>query len=45
VALWPWLLLLAIVLFPIEVAVRRLSISWADVRHSVGIWRKGESRL
>lgn len=44
VALWPWLLLFAIILFPIEVAVRRLSVSWTDLRHSLRLGRKGESR-
>jgi hypothetical protein len=32
IALWPWLLALAIVLFPVDVAVRRLTVSWADLR-------------
>jgi Ca-activated chloride channel family protein len=31
VALWPYLLLIAILLFPIDVAVRRLSFSWGDI--------------
>lgn len=34
VPLWPWLLLSAIVLFPLDVAVRRLSVSWKDLRLS-----------
>ena len=33
--LWPWLLLVAIILFPIDVAIRRLSLSWADLRQSL----------
>jgi Ca-activated chloride channel homolog len=45
VALWPWLVLLAIILFPIEVAVRRLSISWHDIRRAMGLGSSGESRL
>lgn len=32
VPLWPWLLLSAIILFPLDVAVRRLTISWKDLR-------------
>jgi Ca-activated chloride channel family protein len=32
VPLWPWLLLAAILLFPLDVAVRRLSVSWKDLR-------------
>jgi uncharacterized membrane protein/Mg-chelatase subunit ChlD len=32
VPLWPWLLLAAIILFPLDVATRRLSINWGDVR-------------
>ncbi len=32
VPLWPWLLLAAIILFPLDVAVRRLSISLKDLR-------------
>ena len=32
VQLWPWLLLAAIILFPIDIAIRRLSISWTQVR-------------
>jgi hypothetical protein len=31
VALWPYLLLIAILLFPIDVAVRRLTFSWGDI--------------
>ncbi|HUP27255.1 MAG TPA: VWA domain-containing protein [Chloroflexia bacterium] len=31
VRLWPWLLLAAVILFPFDVAVRRLTISWADL--------------
>ncbi len=45
VALWPWLVLLSILLFPIDVAVRRLSISWRDVWRALGFGRRGESRL
>lgn len=30
-ALWPWLLLAAIILFPIDVAIRRLSFGWSDI--------------
>jgi hypothetical protein len=32
VPLWPWLLLTAILLFPVDVAVRRLTVSWKDLR-------------
>jgi hypothetical protein len=32
VPLWPYLLLAAIVLFPLDVAVRRLTFSWSDLR-------------
>lgn len=32
VPLWPYLLLGAILLFPLDVAVRRLSLSWKDLR-------------
>ena len=32
VPLWPHLLLVAILLFPLDVAVRRLTFSWADLR-------------
>ena len=45
VALWPWLVLLAIILFPIDVAVRRLSVSWQDIRRAIGLGSRGESRL
>jgi uncharacterized membrane protein len=45
VALWPWLVLFAILLFPIDVAVRRLSLSWQDIRRALGFRRRGESRL
>jgi hypothetical protein len=31
VILWPWLLLAAIILFPFDVAVRRLTFSWGDL--------------
>jgi uncharacterized membrane protein/Mg-chelatase subunit ChlD len=34
VPLWPWLLLTAILLFPLDVATRRLSINWRDVRQA-----------
>ncbi|MDQ6694562.1 MAG: VWA domain-containing protein [Chloroflexota bacterium] len=37
IPLWPWLLLVAMLLFPVDVAVRRLTITWADVRR----FRKG----
>lgn len=30
-ALWPWLLLASILLFPLDVATRRLSVSWSDL--------------
>jgi Mg-chelatase subunit ChlD len=32
VLLWSWLLLAAIILFPIDVAIRRLSFTWSDLR-------------
>ena len=32
VPLWPWLLLAGIILFPLDVAVRRLTVSWKDLR-------------
>ena len=32
VPLWPWLMLAAILLFPVDVATRRISVSWADLR-------------
>jgi Ca-activated chloride channel family protein len=32
VPLWPWLMLAAILLFPVDVATRRISLSWADLR-------------
>ena len=44
IALWPWLVLFAIVLFPIDVAVRRLSVSWQDVRRAIGFGSRSESR-
>jgi uncharacterized membrane protein len=33
--LWPFLLVLVLVLFPLDVAVRRLAIDWAEVRDAV----------
>jgi uncharacterized membrane protein len=36
VQLWPWLLLLALLLWPLDVAIRRLSVSRADVRAARG---------
>jgi Ca-activated chloride channel homolog len=42
IPLWPWLILAAILLFPVDVAVRRLSVTWSELlgrtrepRHSV----------
>jgi hypothetical protein len=32
IPMWPWLLLAAIILFPLDVAVRRLTVSWKDLR-------------
>jgi len=37
--------LFAILLFPIDVAVRRLSLSWQDIRRALGFKTRGESRL
>lgn len=31
VPLWPWLLLAAILLFPLDVATRRLTVNWGDL--------------
>ncbi len=31
--LWPWLLFAAILLFPLDIAIRRLSFTWSDLRH------------
>jgi Ca-activated chloride channel homolog len=39
VPLWPWLLAAAIVLFPLDVAVRRLTLSRADLRMARAILR------
>jgi Mg-chelatase subunit ChlD len=36
VALWPWLLLLAALILPLDVGVRRLGVSRADVRRAWG---------
>ena len=36
VPLWPYLLLAAVLLFPIDVAVRRLTFSWKDLRPGGG---------
>ncbi|MEO8284908.1 MAG: VWA domain-containing protein [Chloroflexota bacterium] len=35
VPLAPWLLLLAVLLFPLDVATRRLTVSWSDLRRWV----------
>lgn len=40
VALWPWFLALAIILFPIDVAVRRLTVSWRDLRVAGRLMKK-----
>jgi Ca-activated chloride channel family protein len=46
VDLWPWLLTLAAVLFPIDVAIRRLRVDPLDViRRSWGNGRRGASGL
>ncbi len=40
--IWPWLLALAALLLPLDIAVRRLVIGWADLRRS---WIKFTGRL
>lgn len=40
--IWPWLLALAALLLPFDIAVRRLVIGWADLRRS---WIKFTGRL
>lgn len=35
IPLWPWLLGLAVLLFPVDVAVRRLTISRSELRHAL----------
>ena len=42
--LWPWLLLLALLLWPLDVALRRVSLGrreLADARRAVRTWRRG----
>jgi hypothetical protein len=39
-SLWPWLLAMAIALFPLDVAVRRLTITRADIRVARAILRR-----
>ena len=46
IPLWPWLLLASIVLFPLDVATRRLTINWRDLFRGgkKGIKASGASR-
>ena len=41
VTLWPWLLALAIFLFPLDVAVRRLTVNLTDLRVARAVVRRG----
>lgn len=36
VPLWPWLLAIAILLLPLDVAIRRLTFTWSDARRLLG---------
>jgi hypothetical protein len=42
--LWPWLLLTAALLFPVDVAVRRLTVSRSDLRVARAFWRRQRSQ-
>ena len=43
VTLWPWLLALAILLFPLDVAVRRLSVTRSDLRRAGAVLRRRQT--
>jgi Mg-chelatase subunit ChlD len=43
VPLWPWLLALAIVLFPLDVAVRRLTVTRTDLRVAMTLLRRRQT--
>jgi Ca-activated chloride channel family protein len=45
ITLWPWLLALAIALFPLDVAVRRLTVTRSDLRSALGILTGRQSKV
>jgi len=42
--IWPFFLLLAVCFFPLDIAIRRVVVGWADLRHLVGSVLPGKVR-
>ena len=44
IPLWPWLLALAVVLFPLDVAIRRLTVTRNDLRMAIALIRRNRGQ-